>query len=712
VGSDFVQNKSMIKKLLPILVLLVFSTSAFALGLGKISVSSALNEPLNARVGLISASATEIEDIRVKLASAAIFRRAGIERPFLLSKLRFSVVGPEQGQPYIQISTRESIREPYLDFLIEVSWAGNNLVREFTLLLDPPTYTPPKAQPVKAAPIRKVTKQAEVAPVSQPDSGTYGPVRSSETLWVIAGKVQQDKGLSRNQTMVALLKTNPSAFHNGNINLLKKGAMLTVPSSEEISAIGKREALAEVRQQMSEWRQQRATPKASTVKKTPAESAPAAIEDNQPAVAASVTTEQSSTQSQQDQSEVKNAPAESAQRLRVVDADRDWRLSDKSELGYPAQESDRLREAIKDSEQELAVVQDISQDIVELRAALESKVLALKTALDEKDAQLESLRKQIEQVGANQAAISSNQPGLSGSIMPVPAGAASQQGNMVTDSSISDSTPLESYWKESYWTILMGIIIVILASMLLFGRRKRENEGAFEAPDLFQLSSEQVLMGERGASEPVAMIDELLETPSEPRKKPTVPSKEVLADTATFTESNTDIASILTEADIYLAYRRYSQAETLVEEAMSQNPESPELKAKLLEIYAFRRDKKAFSRYLDRVYQVLMIQSPELWEKIVDMGHDLAPEHPAWAAEGQPFIPSTPQQQADDTPEDIDLLDIDMNLDIELDELNAPESAHDLSVFDELEEDAESESLDLSGIDVDFERLEDPPKDK
>ncbi|MCW8944719.1 MAG: hypothetical protein OQL27_08090 [Sedimenticola sp.] len=701
----------MIKKLLPILVLLVFSTSAFALGLGKISVSSALNEPLNARVGLISASATEIEDIRVKLASAAVFRRAGIERPFLLSKLRFSVVGPEQGQPYIQISTRESIREPYLDFLIEVSWAGGNLVREFTLLLDPPTYTPPKAQPVKAAPVRKVTKQTEVAPASQPDSGTYGPVRSSETLWVIAGKVQQDKGLSRNQTMVALLKTNPDAFQNGNINLLKKGAMLTVPSSEEISAIGKREALAEVRQQMSEWRQQRATPKASTAKKTPAESTPAAIEGDQPA-AASVTTEQPSTPVQQDQSEVKNAPAESAQRLRVVDADRDWRLSDKSELGYPAQESDKLREAIKDSEQELAVVQDISQDIVELRAALESKVLALKTALDEKDAQLESLRKQIEQVGANQAATSPNQSGLSSSIMPVPAGAASQQGNLVTDNTISDSTPLESYWKESYWMILMGIIIVILASMLLFGRRKRENEGAFEAPDLFQLSSEQVLMGERGASEPDAMIDELLETPSEPRKKPAVPPKEVLADTTTLTESNADIASILTEADIYLAYRRYSQAETLVEEAMSQNPESPELKAKLLEIYAFRRDKKAFSRYLDQVYQVLMIQSPELWEKIVDMGHDLAPEHPAWAAEGQPFIPSSPPQQADDTPEEIDPLDIDMNLDIELDELDVPESAHDMSIFDELEEDAEPDSLGLPGIDVDFERLEDPTKDK
>lgn len=400
----------------------------------------------------------------------------------------------------------------------------------------------------------------------------------------------------------------------------------------------------------------------------------------------------------------------------MVDADRSWRLSDKSELGYPTQESDKLREAIKDSEQELAVVQDISKDIVELRAALESKVLALKTALDEKDAQLESLRKQIELVGAKSTAVSPGQSGLSAGGLAV--GTASQQGNLATAAPVSDSRPLASYWKDSYWMILMGIIIVILASMLLFGRRRRENQGAFEPPDLFQLSSEQVLMGERGVAEPAAMIDELLETPQEPQKKATPPQPEVVPEAAAFTESSVDIASILTEADIYLAYRRYSQAESLVEEAMSQNPESPELKAKLLEIYAFRRDKKAFGRYLEEVYQILMVQSPELWEKIVDMGQDLVPEHPAWMAEGQPYIPSADslQEEPSDLPdEQEDPLDMDMQLDIHLDELDLPESAHDLSVFDELEKDAKDanpESLGLPSIDVDFETLDDPTKEK
>lgn len=207
----------MIRNSLLLLLLLILSTSAFALGLGGIKVESALNEPLDARVGLISVEQMAIDDIRVKLAGPESFRRAGIERPFLLSKLRFRPVFPETGEPYIQVTTRESIREPFLDFLLEVNWPRGNLVREFTILLDPPTYQPPRSEVV-------------VSPTPTPESASpgdlpsaYGPVQRTETLWVIAGKVQPDADVSRNRTMVALLKSNPDAFHRGNINLLKRG---------------------------------------------------------------------------------------------------------------------------------------------------------------------------------------------------------------------------------------------------------------------------------------------------------------------------------------------------------------------------------------------------------------------------------------------------------------------------------------------------------
>lgn len=705
----------MIKKLILLLILLVFSSVVCALGLGGIAVKSALNEPLDARIALISASSAEIEDIRVKLADAAVFRRAGVERSFLLSKLRFKAVAPEQGKPYIQVTTRESIREPFLDFLIEISWPNGSLVREFTVLLDPPTYTPPQAKSAAVAPKRTVSTQPAQ---SQPSSGpaTYGPVRSSETLWVIAGKVQPDKGISRNQTMVALLKSNPDAFQNGNINLLKKGVLLTVPSAAEITSLGKSEALATVKQQMAEWRQQREKPPvASKQNLADSDSLPktAVTETKTPA-----STEPTSGAAQQQVAEemspepsAAESAAQQGQRLRVVDADRSWQLSNKSELGYPTQESDKLREAIKDSEQDLVAVQDISKDIVELRAALESKVLALKKALDEKDAQLESLRKQIEQVGMGGASATAGQPGMSGSAAVL----ANSQGNVTADTPMAEQRPLESYWKDQYWMILMGIIIIILASMLLFGRRRRENADVFEAPDLFQMSSEQVLVGDNPISEPVAMIDELLEAPLESRK---ATPRTAASDSAVFPEAEADIASILTEADIYLAYRRYTQAETLIEEAMTLNPESPELKAKLLEIYAFRRDKKGFSRYLDQVYPVLMIQSPELWEKIVEMGSDLVPEHPAWSSEGEmPPIDATASdsrpQEIDDLSDSDDPLDMDIDLDINLDDMSVLDTPSVPSLFDDVIDEPETlDNDDISIVDIDFDDLDDSLKDK
>lgn len=705
----------MINKLSALLLLLAFPIVANALGVGSISVHSALNEPLDARIQLISASPTQIEDLRVRLASADVFRQAGVDRPFFLSKLRFKTIAPEQGASYVQVTTRETVREPFLDFLIEVSWAGGRLIREFTLLLDPPVYQAPRVQAAVSVSPKPGVAATSPPSVDQKVITTYGPIRSNETLWVIAGKVQPSKAISRNQTMIALLQANPDAFQYGNINLLKKDALLKIPSSEEMASIGESEARASVKQQMAEWRRLNSKPAKSRLDKQP-----------EPAVTASVVqppveTVTAQTESPAGEQQTTVTPIAAADkltetpeapviteslvpegpRLRVVDADRKWPLADKGELDYPAQQSDKLREAIKDSEQELAEVQDISQGIVELRAALESKVQALKKALDEKDAQLESLRRQIEQVGITAPQTARQLPSAS---TGVPLKADSMQaGNVVTDTQVAESRPLESYWKREYWMILMGIIILILALMLLLGRRRRGNEAVFEAPDLFQMSSQQVMVGNQEISEPVAMIDELLESSLDTVK---ATSRETASDTISiFPEQEADIASILTEADIYLAYRRYSQAETLVEEAMAHNPESPELKAKLLEIYAFRRDKKAFSHYLDQVYAALMLQSPELWEKIVEMGRDLVPDHVAWGAGG--VTAASVEADADPLLSSDEPLDMDM--DLELDDLQVPDVTSELSIWDDVEEESDD---DISSIDIDLDDLEEHKKDK
>lgn len=711
-GLAKIRLKIMIRKIL-LFLLLSSSSTAFALGLGGIKVESALNQPLDARVSLIAADPVAVEDIRVKLADPEAFRRAGIDRSFLLSKLRFKAVFPEDSEPYIQVSTRETIREPFLDFLLEVRWPQGSLVREFTVLLDPPTYQPPQSDSV----VQSRTPVVSVATVQPSAPSTYGPVKRAETLWVIAGKVQSGPGVSRNRTMVALLKSNPDAFHQGNINQLKSGVLLAVPSAEEMAAISEQEARATVRQQMEEWRNaQRNIVAPSPTVNTAAEQVAVGQQSaapSEPVVAEPVEQPVAEADAALQAPAASDEPsraltAEERQRLRVVETERSWQLGEKSDAEYPVQESDKLREAIRDSEQELVAVQEINKDIIELRAALESKVAALKKALDEKDAQLENLRRQISQVGEVRTAPGSvtNPASVAPAVAPPP-------GNVPVSAPVTELSPLSAGWKNEYWMILMGAVIIVLAALLLLTLRGRSRETVYETPELFETSTTDV-----------GDIDEPSQSKSIPDQPVDVPitavpapRKENAHDISLLPEKSEDVASILMEADIYLAYRRYSQAESLVEEAMELNPDSLELKAKLLEIHAFRRDKTSFSNYLDQVAPVLMAQSPELWDRVVEMGRPLVPEHPAWQQQNESTDAVAhephpkPLSESEGTPEQ-DPFD----LDIDLDDLEIPSSEDSGPVtFNELIQDdsgAEEDDIPTIDMDFDFDEPDEPSKDK
>ena len=121
-------------------LLFVISTGAWALGLGNIEVNSTLNEPLRARINLSALQVGDLDGMQVRLASAEQFKRAGIQRPFQLSKLRFKAVEGSDGGGHITVTTRDPVVEPFLNFLVEVAWPRGRIVREYTILLDPPVY--------------------------------------------------------------------------------------------------------------------------------------------------------------------------------------------------------------------------------------------------------------------------------------------------------------------------------------------------------------------------------------------------------------------------------------------------------------------------------------------------------------------------------------------------------------------------------------------
>ncbi len=257
------------RKLLLAVAVLAIPGLVHALGLGKLQLNSSLNQAFDARIELLSATASELDNLNVGLADTEAFKRAGIDRPYVLSKLKFEVVETENGSDYIKITSRDAIREPFLNFLLEASWSNGRLYREYTVLLDPPLYDPGTSSRASSSDTYDSPSTAvdyDSDPVSSDDSSPvysssepsysgneYGPTDTSDTLWSIASQVRPDSSVSVQQMMMALLRANPDAFINGNINGLKRGQILTIPSADEIDSLSSQEAISEVSAQNSSW---------------------------------------------------------------------------------------------------------------------------------------------------------------------------------------------------------------------------------------------------------------------------------------------------------------------------------------------------------------------------------------------------------------------------------------------------------------------------
>lgn len=239
------------------------SSHILALGLGEMELDSALNQPLSAEIKLIDKQGLTSSEIKPKLASAADFERAGIDRYQFLTQMKFSVNGDR-----ILITTRDPVNEPFLNFLVELNWPAGRVLREYTVLLDPPVFEEGRVQPLVAVPAGSVQTQATATtPQPRPQRtpapqrsnswqtpaapGTY-KVQPNDTLWEIALATRPDASVTPQQMMIALQDVNPGAFINGNINRLKTHTVLDIPDASIIETVNNREAVAEVVRQNRE----------------------------------------------------------------------------------------------------------------------------------------------------------------------------------------------------------------------------------------------------------------------------------------------------------------------------------------------------------------------------------------------------------------------------------------------------------------------------
>jgi pilus assembly protein FimV len=300
------------------LLVLAVATPAFALGLGQIQVRSQAGQPLLAEIPIITSDPSELDNLQARLASPDTFRRIGLQPPQgIVSDLQFSVALDARGNPVIRVTSPVPVQQSLLTFLVEVDWGQGRLVREYSALLDAPQTVSAPAQPPIQAPVAPpsntivrppeppqdpvatvepeagaeadadpATPSSSETPAAEPasadpddiavapppvapapvstiapsavaaTSSEYGPVQAGETLGAIAEGLRP-QGYTLDQTMLALLRANPDAFINDNVNLVRQGAVLRMPDADALSQYGAAEATAVVREQISQWREMR-----------------------------------------------------------------------------------------------------------------------------------------------------------------------------------------------------------------------------------------------------------------------------------------------------------------------------------------------------------------------------------------------------------------------------------------------------------------------
>lgn len=605
--------------------------ASHGLGLGEITLRSALNQPLEAEIALLALRPDETDSVTVKLASNATFEQSGVERTPLHSELRFKLQQKATGDYYIRAYTQPPVKEPFVNFLVEINWSAGRLVREYTVLLDPPTLmaapapriqTPrtqsssstaarPIASPAAAVEPERITR-AQTSPAALPDDSFTRP---RDTLWSLAQRLRPDSSISVQQMMLALLKANPDAFFEHNINSLKAGHHLRVPDLAEINTLSAQEATHEVKQQNAAWSNSRSQPTAS------APTGPSSTARLKLLAAKSDTTAETVT------AKTGSDPLEN--------------------LG---QDLSLTHETVEAKQQE-------NEDLRSRLSELESQMEAMQKLLALKDQNLANLQNKLEAIQPD-AAAEPAQP-------TTPINAKELQ-------TVSAATPeppedggfdiekilhgLQDKFQSSLTlqVVAGGSALLLLSLLWLIYRRRYVNAATITTTDIYDLHSPAT-----GTLRAKTVADEFLD--------------DIETDAP---EIKTVARNSLAEVDVYLAYEQYPQAEVLLKQLIEAEPKRHELKLRLLELFYLTKNKTAFAIAAENLHTTLAGTGP-LWKKAVDMGHSLYPEHPLFS---HTTAPETPAADTIDpvvmaAPEVETPVDTDFTLDIPEIESPSPPSA-------------------------------------
>ena len=630
----------------------LWGLDAQALGLGRLTVQSALGEPLRAEIDVTSLTPEEAGTLTLRVASPDAYRAAGVEYNPALPGTQVQLVRRADGRPYLRLTSDRAVVEPFVDVILEMNWSSGRLVREYTLLLDPPSVprnvagapapsvapvisaappapaplqpaaprpAPPAAPmpPVATAPERRApaprpeapppapralaaapaAPAAPVAPAPAPAGADQYKVKAGDSLSRIARNLQP-QSVSLDQMLVALFRGNPDAFIDNNMNRLKAGEVLNVPSADAARQVSTGEAREVIRAQSADfdaYRQQLASGVRTAKTEAPARQAKgsvqASVQDNKQAAAPAPDKLLLSQGS---------AKASAPEATLSKEAEKKDAATRVAELSRNVEELKRLQgEAAK------ASAPAATPTPAPVAAAPASApVVAMVPAAP------------VASVPAVVAAAPASAPAVVAPPKPAPKPAAVAEAEEpgLLDSLLDNPLALPG----------AGVLVALLAGFGVYRLRGRLRKSERETSFLESRLQPDSFFGASGGQR--------IDTHDAPS------SASSSASSMSYSLSQLDaIGDVdpVAEADVYLAYGRDLQAEEILKEAMRANPDRLAVRSKLLEVYAKRRDTKGFELLAGQLFALTGADSDD-WRKAQELGRTIDPDNPLYAPGGQP----------------------------------------------------------------------------
>jgi len=621
----------------------LWPTSSWALGLGEIHLKSALNEPMNAEIDLIAATPDELTALRASLADREAFTRYGIDRPPFLSTLTFKVGKSRDGRDALLVRSTDAIPEPFVTFLVEVNWARGRLMREYTVLLDPPVYTPgetassaaPVSAPTVAAPPARRAAPAPAATAPSPGraaaaassagaasasaasasgasetapiSGSSYRVAQGDTLAKIARSLRADSGAATpaniDQTMMAVYRANPDAF-GGNINILRRGSVLRLPGADQIAALNQSEAISEVHRQMDAWRGA--------------------------------------------------SGGATHGHLRLVTPGTGGGATGGGDSNAANAEAQALKDRVKDLEAQLAA----SHRLIDIRnselSALQRKLGVSPTAptpapIPEQKAPPVQTTPAPPATAAQPPAAAPPTPtptplppAVESTSPPAPVPAPPPAVKVKPAPAPVSESGSWLDWLAAHWWAPAAVIIAMFVLLALAWRRRQggiSDLNKLDDTDIAGWRDPTVKPAGTRKGDDSFLVEESGEHPmpnfeEAPDRLRDTHTDIKAADDTMSSESavNLDQGDPLAEADFHMAYGLYDQAADLVRIALEREPDRRDLRLKLLEIYFVWGNKDAFLQTAKGLEATRDRAPAGEWDKIVIMGKQICPDEPMFAA--------------------------------------------------------------------------------